>query len=142
MASITTGQRKVANPNAPPLGDLEIAVLEDIWRFGPSDAKTVHTRVKHSRPLALNTVQSTLERLFRKGILRREKISHAYEYSAALSRQELIRKLVESTVRRVAGPQSNPLLAAFVDLAARADGDELRQLEELIARRRAELDET
>jgi len=126
----------------PPLGDLEIAVLEDIWRFGPSDAKTVYARVGRSRSIASNTVQSALERLFRKRILRREKISHAYEYSAGVSREELIRKLVESTVRRVAGTQSDVLLSTFVDLAARADDDQLRRLEELIARRRAELDDT
>lgn len=127
---------------APPLGDLEIAVLEDIWRFGPSDAKTVHARVGRPRSIASNTVQSALERLFRKKILRREKISHAYEYSAGVSREELIRKLVDFTVRRVAGTQSDVLLSTFVDLAARADDAELRRLEELIARRRAELDDT
>lgn len=135
------GFNRLTNPSVPPLGDLEIAVLEDIWRFGPSDTKTVHARVGRSRSIALNTVQSTLERLFRKGFLQREKISHAYEYSAGLSRQELIRRLVESTVRRVAGPQPDALLSAFVDLAARADDDQLKRLEELIARRRAELDE-
>lgn len=124
----------------PSLGDLEVAVLEDIWRCGSSDAKTVHSRVGQSRAISLNTVQSTLERLFRKGILRREKVSHAYEYSARLSRQELIGKLVESTVRRVAGSQPDALLSAFVDLAARADDRQLRRLQELIARRRAELD--
>ena len=97
----------------PPLGDLEIAVLEDIWRFGASDAKTVYARVGRSRSITLNTVQSTLERLFRKRILQREKISHAYEYSAKLSRSELIHKMVESTVRRVAGPQPDALLSAF-----------------------------
>lgn len=132
----------MTNPSVPPLGDLEIAVLEDIWRFGSSDAKTVHARVKHSRSIALNTVQSALERLFRKGILQREKISYAYEYSAGLSRRELVRKLVESTVHRVAGTQSDALLSAFVDLAVQEDGDQLKRLEELIARRRAELDES
>lgn len=129
------------NHAVPPLGDLEIAVLEDIWRFGPSDAKTVHTRVGQLRSIALNTVQSALERLFRKEFLQREKISHAYEYSARLSRQELVGKLVESTVHRVAGTQSDALLSAFADLAARADDDQLKRLEELIARRRAELGE-
>lgn len=74
-------------------------------------------------------------------MLQREKISHAYEYSARVSRRELIQKLVESTVRRVAGPQPDALLSAFVDLAARADDDQLKRLEELIARRRAELDQ-
>jgi hypothetical protein len=44
-------------------------------------------------------------------------------------------------VRRVAGPQPDALLSAFVDLAARADDDQLKRLEELIARRRAELDQ-
>lgn len=129
-------------PGAPTLGDLEIAVLEDIWRFGPSDVKTVHARVGRSRSISLNTVQSTLERLFRKKLLQRDKISHAYEYSARLSRQELIGKLVESTVRRVAGSQSDALLSVFIDLATRADDDQLKRLEELIARRRAELDES
>lgn len=126
----------------PPLGDLEIAVLEDIWQFGPSDVKKVHARVGCSRSISLNTVQSTLERLFRKELLQREKISHAYEYSAGVSRQELVSKLVESTVRRVSGPQPDVLLSAFVDLAARADDDQLNRLEELIARRRAELGES
>ncbi len=126
----------------PPLGDLEIAALEDIWRFGTSDAKTVYSRVGRSRAITLNTVQSALERLFRKQILHREKVSHAYEYSAKLTRQELIGQLVESTVRRVAGPQSDVLISAFADLAARADDDQLTRLEEMIARRRTELDES
>jgi len=125
---------------APPsLGDLEIAVLEEIWRCGAADAKTVHARVGRAREISLNTVQSTLERLFRKALLQREKISHAYEYSAAVSRQELIGQLVESTVRRVAGAQPDAVLSAFVDLAARADEAQLSRLERLIARRRAEL---
>ncbi|WP_240122782.1 BlaI/MecI/CopY family transcriptional regulator [Pseudomonas aeruginosa] len=131
----------MTNHSVPTLGDLEIAVLEDIWRFGPSDTKAVYVRIGKSRSISLNTVQSTLERLFRKAMLQREKISHAYEYSARVSRRELIQKLVESTVRRVAGPQPDALLSAFVDLAARADDDQLKRLEELIARRRAELDQ-
>ena len=63
-------------------------------------------------------------------------------YSALVSRRVLIQKLVVSTVRRVAGPQPEALLNAFVDLAVRADDDQLKRLEELLARRRAELDQT
>jgi predicted transcriptional regulator len=130
------------NDPPPPLGDLEIAVLEDIWAAGPSDAKAAHARVGHQRAISLNTVQSTLERLFRKGLLQREKISHAYEYSAGVTRAQLVGRLVESTVRRVGGDRSDTLLlSAFVDLAARAGEDQLEQLEALIAQRRAELGE-
>lgn len=126
---------------APALGDLEVAVLEDIWQRGASDTKAVHARVGSARAIAPNTVQSTLERLFRKGLLQRKKVRHAYQYSAAVSRQELIGRLVESTVRRIAGPDSGELLMAFVDLTARAGEDQLAQLEALIAERRTEQDD-
>ncbi|MBN0002216.1 BlaI/MecI/CopY family transcriptional regulator, partial [Pseudomonas aeruginosa] len=53
----------MTNHSVPTLGDLEIAVLEDIWRFGPSDTKAVYSRIGQSRSISLNTVQSTLERL-------------------------------------------------------------------------------
>ena len=128
-------------PTMPPLGDLEIAVLEEIWQFGPTDAKALHARVGRARSISPNTVQSALERLFRKGLLRRAKVSHAYEYSARVTRRELVGRLVAATVERVGGSRPETLLSAFVDLAARADGDQLAELEALIAKRRAELEE-
>jgi predicted transcriptional regulator len=124
----------------PPLGDLELAVLEDVWKAGAADAKSAHTRVGVSRDISLNTVQSTLERLHRKGLLRREKVSHAYQYEACIGRPELVGRLIESTVGRVSGMQTDVLMSAFVDLASRAGDDGLRQLEELVAARRAELE--
>ncbi len=123
--------------DAPALGDLEIAVLEDIWEFGPSQAKAVHERVGPSRSITLNTVQSTLERLFRKALLRREKVSHAYRYAAAVSRRELLGRLVEASISRIADPRSDGLMMAFVDLAARADDDQLERIEAMIAEHRA-----
>ncbi|MDQ2075888.1 BlaI/MecI/CopY family transcriptional regulator [Marinimicrobium sp. ABcell2] len=125
------------NLQAPALGDLEVAVLEDIWRSGSSDTKAVHARVGSARAIALNTVQSTLERLYRKGLLQREKIRHAYQYSAAVSRQELIGRMVETTVQRIANPGSDELLKAYVDLTARGGPDQLDKLADLIAERRA-----
>ena len=124
----------------PALGDLEIAVLKDIWDSGPSDVKSVHSRVGEARSITSNTVQSTLERLYRKGLLDRSKSGHAYAYTAAVSCGELVHRLVESTVSRVAGSHPEVWLSAFVDLAAKADEVQLDRLEALIAQRRAELD--
>ena len=123
----------------PSLGDLELAVLEDVWSAGAVDAKSVHGRVGVARDIALNTVQSTLERLHRKGLLRREKVSHAYQYAACLGRHELLGRLIESTAGRVGALGTEALMSAFVDVASRAGDAQLRQLEALIAARRAEL---
>lgn len=123
----------------PALGGLELAVLEDVWAAGVVDAKSVHARVGVPREISLNTVQSTLERLHRKGLLRRRKVSHAYQYEARLGRQELLGRLIESTAGRVGALGTDALMSAFVDVASRAGEAQLRQLEALIAARRAEL---
>ncbi len=125
-------------PMPPPtrLGELETAVLEHVWAAGPCDVKAVHRTLGTRRGIALNTVQSTMERLHRKGILAREKVSHAYVYSARQTREELGARMVEEVVSRLLRGEPAPVLAAFVDLAARTDASNLDRLERLIAERR------
>lgn len=123
---------------APALGDLELAVLEVLWQTDRADAKAVHSALGSARGIGLNTVQSTLERLFRKQLLAREKVSHAYLYRAAVSRETLVGRLMESALQRVAAGDGDVLIAAFVDMAARADTAQLERMAQLIARRRRE----
>lgn len=118
------------------LGDLETAVLEHVWAKGPSDVKAVHRTLGARRGITLNTVQSTMERLFRKGLLAREKVSHAYVYSPRHTREELGARVVEEVVSRLLKGEAVPVLEAFVDLAARTDAANLDRLERLIAERR------
>lgn len=122
----------------PALGDLELAVLDVLWLAGSADAKGVHAALGPSRGIGLNTVQSTLERLCRKQLLAREKVSHAYHYRAEVSREALVGRLVESAVQRVAAGDGDALIAAFVDLASRDDATQLERMAQLIARRRGE----
>ncbi len=118
------------------LGDLERAVLSFLWSHGPADVKAVHRAVGARRDITLNTVQSTMERLYRKDLLSREKVSHAFVYSTAVTREELGAALVHDAVRNVLGSDTEPMLSAFVDLTARSGDDALARLEELIAERR------
>jgi len=120
----------------PWLGELEVAVLENIWDAGSSDAKQVHSAIGSIRNTSLNTVQSALERLFRKNLLRREKISHAFVYSAAVTRDGLMSNLIDDVVRSVSNGSSESMLAAFINIAERADENNLLRLERLIAERR------
>ncbi|PWF43120.1 penicillinase repressor [Massilia glaciei] len=129
-------------PSHPPnLGDLEKAVLEDLWEHACGDAKEVHSRVGVARSISLNTVQSTLERLHRKQLLSREKISHAYQYTARVQREELMGAMIAGLVGSLGQVQSGAMLSAFVDFAVRADHSNLDRLEALIAARRAEQDD-
>jgi predicted transcriptional regulator len=123
-------------PPLPRLGDLETAVLQQVWAAGPSDVKAVHRALGVQRDTTLHTVQSAMERLFRKGLLTREKVSHAYVYTARHSREELGARVVQDVVARLLRGEAAPVLEAFVDLAARTDEGNLDRLELLIAQRR------
>lgn len=118
------------------LGDLERAVLAFLWDGGPADVKAVHRGVGERREITLNTVQSTMERLHRKALLSREKVSHAFVYSPAVTREALGAALVHAIVRNILGTDPEPMLSAFVDVTARSGDEALVRLEQLIAERR------
>lgn len=112
--------------------------MEHLWSSGSGDAKTVHNKVGIRREISLNTIQSTLERLFRKKLLSREKVGHAYVYSATVQRGELMTRLINEVVNTLSDGTSDYMLSAFVDFAARTDESRLDRLEQLIAERRTD----
>lgn len=121
------------------LGPLEISCLEAMWADGPLDARALHGEFSRERRISLSTVQSTLERLHRKGLASRTKVSHAYMYAAELSREAVMARLVDVALKPFASSPGQGLLAAFAEYAAAADDAALEELESLIAERKAAL---
>lgn len=121
---------------APLLGDLEIAVMEHLWSGRSGDARSVHATLGKRRGITLNTIQSTLKRLYEKGLLARDKVSHAHVYRPRSSREEFHRELVDSFVTGLMRGEAEAVVAAFVDVAERAGPEHLARLEALVAERR------
>lgn len=119
----------------PYLGDLELTVLEHLWLAGDGDAKAVHRAVGRTRGITLNTVQSTMKRLHEKGLLDREKVSHAYVYSPAVDRECFHRRVLGEVMNAMMGGEPECLLAAFVDLTERAGPEHLERLERMVEAR-------
>lgn len=117
------------------LGDLESAVMEHCWTAGESDAKSVHRVIGEPRQITLNTIQSTLKRLYAKGLLVRRKVSHAHVYAPRMSREEFQRDVLGEIATRLSRSEPGSILAAFVDVADRAGADTLERLERLVAER-------
>lgn len=98
----------------PPLGQRELSVLEVLWAGGPLSAQQVLERLP-AAGIGLSTVQSTLERLGRKGILQREKAGRAYVYRALLSRSEIIGSLLRDIAQELAGGDRAAMISGFMD---------------------------
>jgi predicted transcriptional regulator len=120
------------------LGWLETAVLDQLWTHGSADVAAMHARVGEPRGLARNTIQSTLERLYRKGLAERRKLGRAFEYSARISRGEWLTSSLGGVLETLPGADAALVLSAFVDLAERAGEQSLDALEELVRQRRRE----
>jgi len=119
------------------LGELEKLVLQHVWDNGEVDAKQVHAHFVKTRGGTLNTIQSTLDRLFKKGLLLREKQGHAFQYREALNRNAFIGQLISNITSDFDSTNENSLLAAFSSLSSDLDNTQLDELERLIEAKRA-----
>jgi len=120
------------------LGELEKLVLNYLWREREADAKQVYRYFEPRRGGSLNTVQSTLDRLYKKGLLAREKCGHAFIYRPAVKRKALLGSLIQTITEELAKNDADAVLEAFVDVSVKLDQKSLTRLERLIATKRAE----
>jgi predicted transcriptional regulator len=129
-----------SGPVRPPwLGELESAVMEYLWAGGDGEAKAVHKALGERRGITVNTVQSTLKRLYEKALLARDKVSHAHVYRPLVSREEFQRGLLDQLVTELMRGEASAMVSAFVDLTERAGPEHLARLEAMVAERRLSL---
>lgn len=123
------------------MGHLERTVMETLWERGRGNVRDVVRWL--GRPLAYNTVMTTLDRLHKKGMLDRVKRDRAYFYAPRLTRLEWRQKQAGDLV---AGFLSGPseagglLVSCLVDAVGEYDAALLDDLEERIRLKRLELE--
>jgi predicted transcriptional regulator len=123
----------------PALGPLETGVMEILWKRGESSVRDVVERLEAS--LAYTTVMTTLDRLFKKGLLDRRKWERAFLYWPRLSRSDWERKVAGEWVAGfLSGPQPSRevLLSCLVDAVGHYDEALLDELEKRIRSKRRE----
>lgn len=120
----------------PQLGELEIATLEHLWSDPGADVQQTHGAVGRRRGISANTVGSAVERLYRKGLLRREKVSHSYRYYPTIDRESFRAQCAVEAAGGLQALRRSGVLAAFVDLVGDADSAALAELERLVKAKR------
>ena len=121
------------------LGPLEILVMEALWLHGESNVRDVLDRLE--RPLAYTTVMTTLDRLFKKGLLERRKAHRAFLYAPRLSRPQWDQKRAGDLVAGflASEPSRELLISCLVEAVGQHDEALLDELEKKIRLRRKEL---
>ena len=123
----------------PRFGPLEWRVLEALWgRGAEASVRDLHGGFVD---LAYTTLMTTLDRLYRKGVLSRRRAGRAFVYAPALSRAELEQQRAATALDALLGAGGDaeslrPVLSFFVETVGARDRALLDELERLVRDRR------
>lgn len=121
------------------LGYLEDAVMDILWSRGHGCVRDVAEKLE--RPLAYTTVMTTLDRLYKKGLLDRRKYERAFIYCPRLSRQDWERERAGELVSGFLTAQSSDvLISCLVEAVGDHDRALLDELERKVREKRRELE--
>jgi BlaI family transcriptional regulator, penicillinase repressor len=121
------------------LGPLEERILAALWERGNA---TVRELLKDGhQDLAYTTVMTTLDRLFKKGLLTRDAEGRAFRYAPRLTREELHCEVAGEALRQMldASPASSLPLSYLVEILTEHDAQLLDELRQLVENKRREL---
>lgn len=123
------------------LGGLEQKVMLEVRRQGETNVAGVCSAFDES--YAYTTVMTTLDRLYKKGLLDRRKEGRAFFYTPKYSQEELERGMAEDVIDRLLGNsigRVEPVLACIVDSVSERDRFLLDELERLVKEKRRKLE--
>jgi predicted transcriptional regulator len=111
-------------------GQLERAVLGVLWdAAAPVSARDVLAALAQrdgaQRELAVTTVLTVLDRLRRKGLVRRERDGRAHRYQASVTREDYVADLMVEALGQA--PDRGAALTRFLGAVGPADADYLRR---------------
>jgi predicted transcriptional regulator len=117
----------------PSIGEQELALLRHIADRGQVTVGEAADEFGAARGLARSTVLTMMERLRGKRYLERRLVDGIYRYRTRVSSADLLKGAVQRFVERNLDGSVSPFLAYLSD-AGRLSDDELKELEEILAR--------
>lgn len=115
------GQR-ARNQPLPSLGARELEVMKILWRHGELSAQLMLAHFSEES-LSLSTMQSTLERLHRKGLLARRKCGRQFFYLAAISQTSMISLMLQDIATQISDGDMAPMISGIMDFVGEEHSD-------------------
>jgi BlaI family transcriptional regulator, penicillinase repressor len=112
---------------SPTLTPQELALMQIVWKQGPSTVRDVYEKLLEDRRIAYTTVMTMMSVLARKGHLRREAERRSFRYHPVRPRRQVVGSMVSEFIERVFGGSAEPLLLQLVE-DRRLTADELDRL--------------
>lgn len=116
-----------------PSDALEYSVLTELWRAGTASVRELHERLGVPQGLVYTTTAKVVDRLRRKGLIRRQRKGKAFSYQPCIAREDVERARARNAVARLLGPAPRSAVAALVEAVDSVDPELLDELERAVA---------
>jgi predicted transcriptional regulator len=124
-------------PDQAPLhGELQIQIMAALWRIESGTVEEVRMALPARSRSAYNTVQTVLNRLSERGLLRRERRGAAYSYTPAISEAEYLTRSVRQSLAGASSDARETALAQLIGSLEESELAALRKRGKEVARRR------
>src|SRR5690242_8303366 len=120
--------------------DAELAILNVLWRRGPSTVKEVHEELSQDRETGYTTVLKLMQIMTQKGLVTREDSSRAHVYQARQSQEQSQRRLLGDLMERAFGGSAQKLVMQALS-SKRSTPGELAEIRKLLDRLEGKRDE-
>lgn len=97
------------------LTDLELDVMNIVWRLGHATVRQIVEGLRKQRPLAYTTVQTVLTILTQKGFVEYTQQGRAYLYSAIIQPEGVRRETVSAVVDKLFSGSSRSLVLHLIE---------------------------
>jgi len=117
----------------PALSPAETEILRLVWQSEPVTVQDICDALPKDRAIAYATVQTVLRRLEKKGYVKHDMQGKAHSFTAAVKREQVIKRTVGDFIDRLFGGDPLPLMLHLADQSD-LDADDIDELKKLIER--------
>jgi predicted transcriptional regulator len=114
-------------------GMLEARIMDAVWTLEQATVQDVCVHLGGRRNY--KTMMTVMNRLYEKGLLTRERISHAFIYRPRLSRDEFLQNVSRDVLAGLVRDFGDVALAQFVNVIDELDPASLKKLQGLMTQR-------
>jgi predicted transcriptional regulator len=112
--------------------ELERPLMEILWASGPMKGKDLHEEIRRRRDIAYTTALTVLDRLSKKGLIKKDRKSGTILFTPMISRQAYERAITESFVQKAFEVSPDLAVSAFADMFSKMPEAELEKLGKLL----------
>lgn len=112
--------------------------MEILWTKGSMKGRDLYEEIRAAKKIAYTTALTVLDRLSKKGFVRKDRESGTILFTPAVSRDDYRSAVTGELLRRAFEVSPDLAVSAFTDIFSEMRGDEMVRLEAMIEKKRHE----